>query len=165
MRRISTFPFLVLLLFVYSCQKDATDLNQQVLSASSFPVGSECGTPVSKDLFDMGALADRGDLQIGNDGHNIIVWAGASGDIGGPTVVKKIIAVYGSRDHVLNVMNESVLWTPCQGPLNPDRVKISASGLAEDSIHIPNEAFQSDDCVWMALYVTLSYNSRYEWCT
>jgi len=165
MRRISTLPFLILLLFVYSCQKDATDLNQQVLSASSFPVGSECGTPVSKDLFDMGALADRGDLQIGNDGHNIIVWAGASGDIGGPTVVKKIIAVYGSRDHVLNVMNESVLWTPCQGPPNPDRVKISASGLAEDSIHIPNEAFQSDGCVWMALYVTLSDNSGYEWCT
>ncbi len=165
MRRISTLPILILLLFVYSCQKDVTDLNQQVLSASSFPVGSECGTPVSKDLFDMGALADRGDLQIGNDGHNIIVWAGASGDIGGPTVVKKIIAVYGSRDHVLNVMNESVLWTPCQGPLHPDRVKISASGLAEDSIHIPNEAFQSDDCVWMALYVTLSDNSGYEWCT
>ena len=165
MRKISTFPFLILLLFVYSCQKDVNDLNQSVLSASSFPVGSECGTPVSKDLFDMGALADRGDLQIANDGHNIIVWTGASGNIGGPTVVKKIIAVYGSYDHVLNVMNESVLWTPCQGPLHPDRVKISSSGLAEDSIHIPNEAFQSDHCVWMALFVTLSDNSGYEWCT
>lgn len=165
MRKFSTIPVLVLLLLFFACQKDVTDTNQNQASAVSFPPGSECGTPVSKDLFDMGGVADRGDLQIGNDGDNIIVWAGVPPISGGPTQVKKIIAVYGSYDHVVTIMNESIIWTPCQGPLRPDRVKVSAPGLTEDSIHIPNTAFQSDNCVWMALYVTLTDNSGFEWCT
>lgn len=155
-----------MLFILPACQKDLSENNgnDEILS-SAFPSTQECGTPVAKDLYDQGGIADRGDLQIGINGDNIIVWAKASGAVGGPDRVKKIIAVYGSYDHVVNTMNEVVFWTPCVGPQNPDRVKISAPGAAQDSIHIPNSAFQSDGCVWLAIYITLSDASGFEWCT
>jgi hypothetical protein len=158
--------FLVMAMALFSCQKDVNELNSaSEIPAIPFPSSNECGTPVLKDLYDQGAIADRGDLQIGNNADNIVVWASASGAPGQPNQVKKIIAVYGSKEYVLNKMNETILWTPCMGPQNPDRVKISTPGLAQDSIHIPNSAFQADGCVWMAVYVTLTDNSGFEWCT
>ena len=167
MRRIYVACMLALLFgLIYSCQKNLSDseINGEALT-TVFPSSDECGTPVTKDLFDMGGLSDRGDMQIGNDEDNIIVWASAPGLPGGATQVKKIIAVYGSYDHVISVMNESIIWTPCQGPLHPDRVKTSAPGATQDSIHIPNTVVHPDSCVWMGLFITLSDNSGYEWCT
>lgn len=149
-----------------ACQKDLSETNLiDEISASNFPSTQECGTPIAKDLYDQGGIADRGDLQIGNNADNIVIWAKASGDPGGPINVKKIIAVYGSYDYVVNKMNEAILWTPCVGPQNPDRIKISEPGSAQDSLHIPNSAIQPDGCVWLAVYVTLTDASGFEWCT
>ena len=166
MRKLSIVGTLALLtLILYSCQKDIADENDPTVIAGAFPPSGECGTPILKDLWDQTVIEDRGDMQIGNDTNNIIIWYSAPGQQGGATVVKKLIAVYGSYAHVVSVMNETIQWTPCQGPVHPDRVKVSAPGLVQDSMHIPNSAFQSDGCVWMGLFVTLGNDNGFEWCT
>jgi len=167
-KTLSVACTLVVLLFsLYACQKQTISGTEDdpVVSPADFPTSEECGVPITKDLFDQGNIADRGDLQIGNTADGIVLWVSASGEVGGPDRVKRIIATYGSHEHVLNVMNETVLWTPCMGPANPDRVKESAPNSTQDSIHIPNSAFQSSDsCVWLSLNITLTDATGFEWC-
>jgi hypothetical protein len=154
----------MLLVLLNSCQKQLDDT--MVLSDSNDQTFSltddDCGTAMTKDLLDMGGSnLSTGTVVIGNDADKISVRVHAAGE---GITVKKIVAVYGSHDHVKNRITETVLWTPCQGPMTPDRVKTSDPGLASDSIHIPLDSFQTDDCVWIGLWVTLTNAEGFEWC-
>jgi len=124
---------------------------------------TECGAVVQKDLWDQERVEDRGDLSISNDGDNIIIRYASNGinDVN----VKKIIAVYGSREHVRQRITETNLWTPCEGPAHPDRVKESPAGTFFDSILISNSNFQSDGCIFIGLWVTLVNQTGFQWCT
>jgi len=123
---------------------------------------ADCGLPVSKNLFDMGDVADRGDVLISNNGDNIIIKATAT-DIG-PVYVSKFIAVYGSYDHVRSALTQTVLWTPCQGPPAPTG-KNCCIRMSSDTLQIRIQP-SIDNCAWIALYVTLKASQGgFEWCT
>src|SRR4030095_10616905 len=158
---------LLFLLFFIACKKEQSqdsgmqavlqEMRQNFLQLDS----TECGAVVQKDLSDN--IEDRGDFSISNDSANIIIRYASNGI--NDVHVQKIILLYGSRDHVRNGITETNLWTPCDGPAHPDRVKVAAAGAFFDSVHIPNSAFQSDGCLFIGAWVTLVNPGGFQWCT
>lgn len=124
---------------------------------------TECGAVVQKDLWDQAMVEDRGDFSISNDSANVIIRYASNGI--NDVHVKKIILLYGTRDHVRNGITETNTWTPCDGPAHPDRVKESAAGTFFDSVLIPLSAFHSDSCIYIGAWVTLVNTAGFQWCT
>lgn len=160
--RYCVFAISISALFL-ACRKELSHQDPAGVNGVTGPIdsSSECGAPVFKELWDMGGAAKRGNVVIVNDNDKITLRVSADG----PVYVKRIIAVFGSKEHVINTLTETNLWTPCDGPPHPDRVKVSEPLLAADTMQIPNSAFQNDSCVWMSVFVTLTDDSGFEWCT
>lgn len=148
----------IILLFI-SCQKDVSrqkeTTRETIVSDVSTALNSstECGTPLVKDLMDMGGVTDWGDITISNDNNYIIVKVNSA--VQG-MYLTKITAVFGSQQHVTDYLSNQINWTPCDGPALFDRKKTYAQQTTtEDTIRIPVSNFQSDDCIWMSLSVEL----------
>ena len=170
MKRLLPFSGLVLLFLLtfLACKKEQSrDQNEEVLleqRQNFFQLDStECGAPVQKNLWDEAMVEDRGDLTISNNDSNIIIKYASNG-INNVTV-QKIHVLFGSRDHVRERITETNLWSPCDGPAQPDRTKISAAGSLWDSIQIDNSNFQSDGCIFIGIWVTLVNEAGFQWCT
>jgi len=153
---------LAILLFVFSCQKSINQSSEQqpsltdpVRTNSTARIASvtECGTPMVKDLMDMGGVIDWGDIIISNNNDYITVKVNSA--VQG-MYITKITAVFGSQQHVTDDLMNQFNWTPCEGPALWDRQKINAPAtVTSDTIQIPVSQFQQDGCIWMSVSVQL----------
>lgn len=154
------YGLLVIIALFAGCQKDMNQPKKQedaaitATEATSLNSVTECGTPVVKDLIDMGGVIDWGDITISNDNGHIIVKVNSA--LQG-MYLTKITAVYGSQQHVTDYLSNQINWTPCDGPALYDRQKSYAPVTkTADTIQIPVSNFQADNCIWMSINVYLT---------
>lgn len=154
---LSLYGLLAIIALFIGCQKDINQQNKQEgavpFESVSLNSGTECGTPVVKDLIDMGGVIDWGDVIISNDDNYITVKVNSA--VQG-MFITKITAVFGSQQHVTDYLTNQINWTPCDGPALFDRQKTHAPNTQTwDTIKIPVSNFQADGCIWMSINVQL----------
>jgi hypothetical protein len=165
---MKNFPRIYLVLVVLfialaGCQKqiNRTETKEDTPGANESSSSSlitnalvECGTPVVRDLLNMGGVGTWGTVVISNDENNITVRVNSTEP---GMFITKITAVFGSQDHVNTALTTQINWTPCDGPSVWDRKKIIAPQTqTSDSLLIPNSNFQADGCIWIHISVELT---------
>ena len=154
---LSLYGLLAVIALFAGCQKAINQPDKQEGAAAAQSVGlnsvTECGTPVVKDLIDMGGVTDWGDVTISNDENYIYVKVNSA--VQG-MFITKITAVFGSQQHVTDYLTNQINWTPCDGPALFDRQKTYTPNTQTwDTIKIPVSSFQADNCIWMSINVKL----------
>lgn len=162
MKKFSTLYVLpALLICALACQKSelSSEANKQNESTEEQIVlrqeqlNDSCGMPLVKDLMDVGGVIDWGDIIITNDDSNITIRVN-SVDTG--MYIQKITAVYGSQQHVSDLLTQTIFWTACDGPAAFDRQKIfTPLTTRNDTIQISNDIFAQDSCIWIHLSIDL----------
>lgn len=149
----------IIMLFI-CCQKDVSrqkeTTRETIVNDVSTALNSstECGTPLVKDMMDMGGVIDWGDIVISNDANNIIVQLNSA--VQG-MYLTKVTAVFGSQQHVTDYLSNQINWSACDGPFLFDRQKTYAPLTnTTDTIQIPGSNFQADDCIWISLSIQLT---------
>lgn len=144
---------------LFSCQKEASRNTENKLASNGITLNSivlptvPCGTPMVKDLLDMGGTIDRGDIVISNDNSNIVVQVKS---LLPGMYLSKITIAYGSLQHVTDELSVNLNWGSCDGPTQFDRQKMYAPATtATDTFKIDNSNFQADGCIWMSIQVSL----------
>lgn len=161
MKRILTMVGLVATLTVlfFSCQKDLSqkgnDNREQPGTLSQLQItATECGTPLVKQLEDMGGVGSWGTVVVSNDENNIIITLNSA--IQGMYLGRATIS-YGSHQDVVDDLTAWWSWTPCEGPKTYDYQKTwTPLTVASDTIMIPNSFFQEDGCIWLSVNVELN---------
>jgi hypothetical protein len=161
MKKTSTlYALLFLLICTLACQKselssesrenEVTDEQIIILQQA----GDTCGEPLVKDLLDVGGVTVWGNIVISNDNNNITVQVNST-DTG--MYITKITAVYGSQQHVSDLLTQNIFWTACDGPSTFDRQKMNAPQTTRtDTLQISNDNFQEDSCIWIHLSIELT---------
>jgi hypothetical protein len=161
MKRILTMVGLVatLTILFFSCQKDLSqkgdDNREKLGTLSQLQItATECGTPLVKQLEDMGGVGTWGTVVVSNDENNIIITINSG--IAGMYLGRATIS-YGSHQDVVDDLTAWWSWTPCEGPKTFDIKKTwTPLTVASDTIMIPNSAFQEDGCIWLSVNVELN---------
>jgi len=161
-RILSIFGMLAILSFVFSCEKEIRILKDKFKDKGCCdslppppppPSGTNCGTPLMKELFDMGGVFSWGTIAVSNDATNIKV---KIADTLKGFFITKVTLVYGSLQHVTADLNNQINWTPCEGPALFDLQKTyTPATITVDSIMIPGSNFQADGCIWLSVNVQL----------
>ncbi|WP_127129474.1 hypothetical protein [Pseudoflavitalea rhizosphaerae] len=159
-KRLLPYGFLAIMVSVlFACQKEASEDQQSTLAENGTTANSilqasiPCGTPMEKDLMDMGGTIDWGSIIISNDDAHITVKVNS--ELAG-MYLSKITVSYGSEQHVIDQLSANMNWLPCDGPSLFDRQKTYAPVTKTyDTIRIDNSNFQADGCIWMSVQVSL----------
>src|SRR5690349_13501135 len=103
-RSLFIYGFLASIIFSTSCQKEishktttSTATTERAGTAAT-DVAVECGTPMVKNLYDMGGVTNWGTIEVSNDNTNIIVKITSSTYPN--MLITKTTLVYGSQSHV-----------------------------------------------------------------
>lgn len=145
-------------LLFFSCQKQldapANRIEGDRITAPSsvaIALDETCGTPLVKQLLDYGDLNPYGSATITNDETNLYVTLEANA---GYHITRVAINYGDAADLMTTLGSGSLVYTPCNGPLNPSDILETGLNVTSKTYIIPLSSLPPD-CLELSIFATI----------